>query len=66
MATQSIEGMTVNERLSHFDLFASFDHAVKSQDLAALVQVLVQAQLSQEQAEYTARTVLANPERYGF
>jgi hypothetical protein len=66
MAHPSIEGMTVNERLLHFGLVEPFDRAAKSGDLGALIQVLVQAQLSQEQAEYTARTVLANPHRYGY
>ena len=63
---QSINGMTVNERLFHFGLFEPFDRAAKARDFAALVGVLVQAQFSQQQAEQTARTLLADPQRYGF
>jgi hypothetical protein len=66
MDRQSVEGMTVNERLFHFGLFEAFDAAAKSLDLVAMVQVLRQAQFSEEQAKQTAGTVLADPARYGF
>ena len=63
---QSVEGMTVNERLAHFGLFEHFDAAAKARDLAALVDVLLQAQLSEEQAKQTAGALVADPARYGF
>jgi hypothetical protein len=66
MNDQAILGMTVNERLHYFNLFASFERAVKSGDLPALTGVLLQAQLSREQADETARSVLDDPGRYGY
>ena len=66
MNEDSIEGMTVNERLSHFNLFESFDNAARSQNLAVLVEVLIQARFSEEQANHTASALLANPKLYGF
>jgi len=64
--TPDIRGMTVNERLYHFALMPAFDEAVRSRKLESVVAVLLQAQFSQSQAEHTATTVLANPERYGY
>jgi hypothetical protein len=61
-----INGMTVNERLFHFGLMPTFDEAVRSRKIEAVIAVLRQAQFSQAQAEYTATTLLANPERYGY
>ena len=63
---QQIAGMTVNERLTHFGLLAEFEAAVKSRSLAAIEAVLVRAQLTPEQAHWTATTVLRAPERYGY
>ena len=57
--------MTVNERLFHFGLMPAFDEAVRSRKLEAVIEVLRQAQFSQSQAEYTAKTLLASPDRYG-
>jgi len=62
----SIEGMTANERLCHFGLLERFDRAAKSKDLAALVNLLVQAKFSPEQATHTARSLWADPKRYGY
>lgn len=66
MEEQSINGMTVNERLFHFGLFEQFDAAARAKDVPALVQVLQQAKFSAEQALQTAKAVAANPKRYGF
>ena len=63
---QSVEGMTVNERLFHFGLFEAFEAAARDRDVPALVRVLLQAQLSEEQASWTATAVVTDPERYGF
>ena len=62
----NIDGMTVNERLFHFGLVPAFDEAVRSRKLEAVIAVLCRAQFSQSQAEYTATTLLANPEQYGY
>ena len=62
----SIESMTVNERLSHFNLVAAFDNAVKSGELKRIVAVLCCAQLTDAQANVTALSVLANPSHFGF
>ena len=66
MNEDTIEGMTVNERLLHFNLFESFDSAARSKSFAGLVEVLIQARFSEEQANHTASALLANPKLYGF
>ena len=66
MEEQAVEGMTVNERLYHFGLHDRFGAAARSRDVLAMVQVLLQAQFSEAQASFTARTVAADPERYGY
>ncbi|WP_313912712.1 hypothetical protein [Tahibacter sp.] len=55
-----VAGMTVNERLAHFGLVEVFDAALGSRDYLAVVSVLQQAQLTDEQAFETATAVLAN------
>jgi hypothetical protein len=62
---QAIKGMTVNERLAHFELFPAFDAAVRARDKPGMLDVLMKAGFSREQAEYTAPTVLKNREHYG-
>jgi len=61
MRGQSIEGMTVNERLFHFGLIDRFDAAAKARDTTAMTLVLVDARFSEEQAAQTAQTVAENP-----
>jgi hypothetical protein len=61
-----IAGMTVNERLAHFDLFRAFDSAVAARDLSAVVSVLRQARVTDQQAHQTAAEILANPTHYGL
>jgi len=63
---QDIEGMTVNERLFHFGLASHFDAAARARDVSAMVRVLLQAQFSEEQAQFTANTIAANPGYYGY
>ena len=62
---QDIEGMTVNDRLFHFGLIDLYDAAAKARDVPALVRILLQAEFSEEQAQFTANTVAANPGYYG-
>ena len=66
MEQQSLEGMTVNERLYHFGLIDRFDAAARSGDVLTMVQVLLQAQLSPAQASETTQAIVANPKRYGY
>ncbi|HJU23828.1 MAG TPA: hypothetical protein VJ891_15085 [Casimicrobiaceae bacterium] len=63
---QRINGMSVNERLAHLNLFPEFDAAIRSNDKQAVIDVLIKARFTVQQAEYTATTVLNNPRRYGF
>jgi hypothetical protein len=64
--SEAIEGMTVNERLSHFGLLDSFDAAVRSRQSVSVVNVLLQARFTEKQAHQTADTILSNPGFYGF
>ena len=66
MTDQAIEGMTVNERLFHFGLIDRFDAAARSGDVSTMVEILLQAKLSEVQASKTAQTVAANPKLYGY
>jgi len=66
MEEQSVKGMTVNERLFHFGLFERFDAAARAKDVPLLVQVLLQAKLSEKQALQTAEAIATDPKRYGF
>lgn len=61
-----VDGMTVNERLFHFGLFDTFDMAVRSGQLGAVKEVLLNAKFAELQAQGTAETILASPEKYGF
>ncbi|GHA77509.1 hypothetical protein [Cognatilysobacter bugurensis] len=54
----SVAGMTVNERLAHFNLLREFDAAVASQDFDALVVVLEQARLAPQHASQSAAAIL--------
>ena len=66
MAEQSVEGMTVNERLFHFGLHEQFEAAARSGDVSAMMQVLLQARFSETQATQTAQAVASDPQRYGY
>ena len=59
-------GMTVNERLFEAGTTAQFDEAVGRRDRAALVQLLMAVELTQEEAEETTRAIFANPAKYGY
>ncbi|MCL2524470.1 MAG: hypothetical protein FWF20_01495 [Betaproteobacteria bacterium] len=60
MERQSVEGMTANERLFHFGLFEKFDGAVRTRNVQSVVQVLLLAQFSEEQALQTATAMMAD------
>jgi len=63
---QSIEGMTVNERLFHFGLMDEYDAAMNSRNEALGISILQRAKFTLEQAQFTVRTTLADPKRYGY
>lgn len=66
MAEQSVEGMTVNERLFHLGLHDQFDSAARSGNVPVMVQVLLRARFSEAQATHTAQTVATDPNGYGY
>jgi hypothetical protein len=59
-------GMSVNERLSVAGLVEEWGRAVLNGDRARMIEVLMETELTLEQATYTTDTTLANPEKYGF
>jgi hypothetical protein len=62
----AVQGMTINERLSHFNARREFDIAVKSQNLDAVISILQRLELTAQSAKETAQTVLSNPKYYGY
>jgi hypothetical protein len=63
---QSIEGMTVNERLCHFGLTDEYGEAIRSNSKGLAISVLERAKFTREQAEFTVQTTLADPKRYVY
>ena len=63
---ENIAGMTVNERLYHFNLFPAFEAAAKARDLQRLIGVLLEAKFTLAQATETATVLLADPRKYGY
>jgi hypothetical protein len=63
---EDLKGMTVNERLFVCDLLKSFDKATRRRDRGKMISVLLDAQLTNEQAIETVDTILKNPKYYGF
>ena len=59
-------GMTLNERLYSAGLLPEFENAVRRRDRDATIAALAKVGLSQAMAVWTADTVLANPEHYGY
>ena len=58
--------MSVNERLGDAGLFSEWDQAVMQRDRDRMITILESVEVTADQAAWTADTVLANPERYGF
>lgn len=63
---EKIAGMTVNERLHHFNLFPAFEAAAKARDRQRLIGILQEAKFTLAQAAETAAVLLANPKKYGY
>lgn len=58
-------GMTVNERLYEAGLMDAWGCAAKAKNRKDMVAILSRVEL-EDQAEWIADTVLANPAKYGF
>tara|TARA_R110002049_G_scaffold96479_1_gene236147 strand:- start:405 stop:620 length:216 start_codon:yes stop_codon:yes gene_type:complete len=63
---EELRGMSVNERLFHCGLLNGFDDAARRRDRTLMIELLMQAAATREQAEGTVDTTLRNPEKYGF
>ena len=66
MSGEKIEGMTINERLWHFDLFEKFSAAARNRDNPKLVEILKEAKFSDLRANATATVLLSDPAKYGY
>ena len=62
----NLKGMTVNERLYHINKIDAFDNAINSGNTNKAIEILLLAELSQEQAEQTVNTIIENPNKYGY
>jgi cytochrome c553 len=59
-------GMTTNERLHEAGLIDQFDDAAKGRNKEQMIHILRNVELSENDAEAIANTILADPKRYGF
>ena len=59
-------GMTVNERLVIAGKIACWDRAVARRDRARMIEILMETELTAEQAASTTDSLLANPAKYGY
>jgi hypothetical protein len=57
-------GMTVNERLITAGIMDQWDDAVRRRDRGRMIELLKQVEVPS--ADWTADTVLADPQKYGF
>jgi hypothetical protein len=62
MPSDTLSGMTVNERLFVLGLLEEFDVAARARDRARMIEILARAEVGSE----TADQLLASPERYGY
>ncbi|TFV92318.1 hypothetical protein E4K72_19815 [Oxalobacteraceae bacterium OM1] len=66
MTADRLAGMTVNERLFELGLIDEFGRAAKQRNKKKMTDILLAANLTDEQANQTADAILANPARYGY
>jgi hypothetical protein len=59
-----INGMTTNERLSHFGLLKQFDLAARTRNRSKMIAALSDAMV--DDPERVADAVLARPASYGY
>ncbi len=58
--------MTVNERLFDYGLSEAFNIAARAKNRDQMIQILMQARLSESQAAKTTSAILSHPVRYGY
>jgi hypothetical protein len=61
-----LSSMTLNERLSAFNLFSQWDRAALDRDRLTMISILQKVSLTEGEAAKTVDTILANPKKYGF
>lgn len=61
-----VEGMTPNERLSHFGLLGAFDKATLRRDRVEMISIFHRAKFSSPDAERSVDAILADPTLYGL
>jgi hypothetical protein len=59
-------GMTVNERLYAAGLFDVWRAAARARDKSKMTEILLQVQMTPEEAEGTISALLKNPAFYGY
>lgn len=57
-------GMTVNERLVAAGLLDAFDTAGRNRNKSKMIEILLQVQMSPDQAEKTVSMILSDPAKY--
>ena len=60
------DGMTLNERLVVAGLMVEFEQAIKGKNLVKMIGLLKSVELTSEQAQDSARSIIENPERFGY
>jgi hypothetical protein len=63
---EELRGMTVNERLFACGLLDDYEAAAKGRDRTKMIELLMDAAASREQAEWSVDTTLSNPSKYGY
>lgn len=58
--------MTVNERLFAANLLKAFDAAARGRDKSEMIKILLEVQLSPDQAKETVSAILNDPAKYGL
>ena len=60
------KGMTVNERLHHWQLLDDFEKAIKSKNAKQARDLLIYSGLTHDQARDTVHAILKDPGYYGY
>lgn len=58
--------MTVNERLFEADLMSEFDNAAKERNKIRMMEILLEVELTEAQANETSEAIIQNPSKYGY
>ena len=60
------DSMTVNERLFVAGLLEQFDSAAKTRSKGKMIEILIQVNISPDEAASIADKILAVPSQYGY